>query len=585
MPILTKISSILSQKSDQKFDSELIHKVQMLSTLTILGFLLLFSLGIYQLIAVHLLLSLVMLSLSAVLVFMFFYLRITKKVQFISTMAVSALSFLYFFLLFTGGDQNTGIFWIVLYPLFCFFIIGFRSGFILSLIFLAISIIYFIIPVEKNDFFTEYPKVLEVRYVLIYLCILVFTVIYDYFKNNDLDRIEKELLENEKLLKEKNDFISKVSYQIRTPLSNIVGILDISKTSQSEEQQRDIINTIQASVNNLVAVVNTITTESEEKLAYIKNNDITFDLYQAIKKTIRLYSDDSEGSIKFNFNFSDKIPRRLYGNQTLVKQVFLSVIDFFNKFQKNIPLLLDIVVTDKESEKENSIRVLFKIKSNISYSSFNSKTGQNEGILNLEKNENHEIRLLNNIILSLYGKLNVYSDDEKIAFLISIPFDLAEKQVIVEEKKIPEIQEEPISEEIPVKEDKIKLTDANILLVEDNKINQKIMILSLGKQVKSIDIAENGKEAIEKFEITKYDLILMDIQMPIMDGYKTTQKIRETEIQTNSHIPIIAITANALSGDREKCIQAGMDDYISKPFQISFVLERIRHHLGSNGIH
>eukprot|EP00825_Cyclidium_porcatum_P028197 TRINITY_DN30512_c0_g2_i2.p3 TRINITY_DN30512_c0_g2~~TRINITY_DN30512_c0_g2_i2.p3 ORF type:complete len:300 (+),score=21.79 TRINITY_DN30512_c0_g2_i2:1917-2816(+) len=123
----------------------------------------------------------------------------------------------------------------------------------------------------------------------------------------------------------------------------------------------------------------------------------------------------------------------------------------------------------------------------------------------------------------------------------------------------------------------IELKEASILLVEDNQINQKIVILSLKNIVKTIDIANNGKEALDMFGSTKYDLILMDIQMPVMDGITATRKIRELESSISSNsIPIIALTANALAGDRETCLAAGMNDYISKPFQIEMLVQKMR---------
>ena len=118
--------------------------------------------------------------------------------------------------------------------------------------------------------------------------------------------------------------------------------------------------------------------------------------------------------------------------------------------------------------------------------------------------------------------------------------------------------------------------------MEDNLINQKIVLLSLKKLVKNIDVAVNGKEALDKFGTSKYDIILMDVQMPIMNGYTAAKKIREIEASTNSHTPIIAITANALMGDREECLAAGMDDYISKPFQIEVLIQKMRNLLEAN---
>ena len=121
-----------------------------------------------------------------------------------------------------------------------------------------------------------------------------------------------------------------------------------------------------------------------------------------------------------------------------------------------------------------------------------------------------------------------------------------------------------------------EVKDLRILLVEDNLINKKITLLTLSPLVKSIDTASNGKEALDMFGTSNYDLVLMDIQMPVMSGLIAAEKIRALESTTNSHVPIIAITANAMLGDKEKCLSAGIDDYISKPFQPAALLEKIK---------
>ncbi len=121
-----------------------------------------------------------------------------------------------------------------------------------------------------------------------------------------------------------------------------------------------------------------------------------------------------------------------------------------------------------------------------------------------------------------------------------------------------------------------ELKDINILLVEDNLINQKITLLTLKPLVYSIDTASNGKEAIERLSSSDYDLILMDIQMPVMNGIAAAEKIRELESGTGKHIPIIAMTANAMIGDMEKCLSAGIDDYISKPYLPASLIEKIK---------
>ena len=106
----------------------------------------------------------------------------------------------------------------------------------------------------------------------------------------------------------------------------------------------------------------------------------------------------------------------------------------------------------------------------------------------------------------------------------------------------------------------------DILLVEDNLLNQKVVLFNLRKKNYNVTAVINGKEAVEVYLSNKFDLILMDIMLPEMDGYEITKFIRENEKKTKEHVPIIALTANALENDRDKCINAGMDDYLAKPF-------------------
>jgi len=119
----------------------------------------------------------------------------------------------------------------------------------------------------------------------------------------------------------------------------------------------------------------------------------------------------------------------------------------------------------------------------------------------------------------------------------------------------------------------------SLLLVEDNIINQKLIFLSLHKYYFNIDIANNGFEAVNKFKNKKYDLILMDLMMPVMDGFEATKSIRDIEYKSNTHTPIIGLTANTFDADREKCLLIGMDEYIAKPFDLE-VFDSVLNQLG-----
>jgi len=562
-------------KLEDKGSVEFFNKILLTQVFCLISVIFLAIFGINAIFYKKWFLSGVLISSSIIFLLIIIYLNKTKKYITSKYLSVGLLSLVFLFLLTTGGINETGILWSLIYPAFSLLILGLQKGSIFSGIYLFIAIIIIFLP-ESVIHNISYDLPLKIRFISGFIVIYLFLLVYEYIRVINFRKLEKIMLSTKNENKEKNQFISKLSHQIRIPLSNIIVLGNLLSKSKFDDKTKDLVDTILASSNNLVQLVNNIVKVMSMEVSETEKAT-SFDLHSTINDTIQLFSDQQSDNIHFDLSVSD-IKNNLIGNLLRIKQIFLNLIEnlLININDKKINI--DIKVTpQKETKKE--VELLFEIKNNrpiflpleISQNYFVT-------ISNYPKEPNtptyinlFDLSIAKKLIEESGGKLSISSTANHSVFSFKLPF-----------KKI---QLEPVDDllrKIPIApptlepRKKIDLKDSNILLVEDNLINQKIVIISLIKEVKNIDVANDGKEALDKFGTTKYDLILMDIQMPIMDGYITTKKIREIEASTNTYTPIIAITASALVGDKENCLAAGMDEYISKPFQVEVLLGKMK---------
>ena len=353
----------------------------------------------------------------------------------------------------------------------------------------------------------------------------------------------------------KDDVITDFSHKIREPLNNLVIITDMLMESGLQKKQKELLETFVASTNNMVTTVNELTMQSAGNLSPESRKKIRFNLLSTIQNTIELFNLKDKSNIDFILNNKEFADFDCFGDPIVLKQIFL---DIFNTIENQF--------------SERATKVTINLKK--------EKVTDSESIVGLRIQTDRDITLIDvkdpghslagRLISAGKGTFSQESGLYSTVLNISLPFT----NVVHEPKQH---LASPMIEAL-IQKDKThkELKDIKILLVEDNLINQKITHLTLKPLVATIDTASNGKEALDKFGTASYDLILMDIQMPIMSGLVAAEKIRALEASTNTHIPIIAITANAMLGDKEKCISAGIDDYISKPFQPSALIDKIK---------
>jgi CheY-like chemotaxis protein len=375
-------------------------------------------------------------------------------------------------------------------------------------------------------------------------------------KASELNKSFKDALsEFSSLSERKDDVIIDFSHRIREPLNNLVIISDMLMESGLQKKQKELLETFIASTNNMVTTVNELTMQSAGNLSYEHRKAIRFNLLSTIQNTIELYSLKDKANIDFILNRKEFSDFECYGDPIILKQIFL---DLFNTI-----------------ENQSSDRV-----TKVTINPKKTKETGSESIIALRIQTDNPIVLINDIgvekslaarfISSGKGNFSQEIGTNSTVLNVFLPYanPVSEAKPSIASQKIEELSHK----------DKIhkELKDLKILLVEDNLINQKITLLTLKPLVHSIDTASNGKEALDRFGTNNFDLILMDIQMPVMSGLVAAEKIRALESTTNSHVPIIAITANAMIGDKEKCLSAGIDDYISKPFQPAALIDKIK---------
>jgi len=543
-----------------------------INVFSMIGALFFLSFGIINLIAAHIVLASVLIITGILFLAIIYILRKTEKYILFGHIISILTGLIFIFLLFTGGVNGTGHVWLLAYPLITLSMAGQKSGRIYSIILLLLSIAIFILPHDLISA-SVYSSTFIIRFVAVYILIYIVTSIRVYINKKARILLETRILDSKNENKIKEEFISELSHQIRTPLNNIMVVSNILKNFEINEKQKDLLDTIAASTNNLVDAVNNIGKMTSIEIDERKNEKINFDLYSTIDNTLRLFSVKEPEKLNILLNYPEKLNINLLGDPIRIKQIFMNLIEniIVNRGEKNININIHI---ETKKDDKNTIQLLFKFITNRLID--HTVEGGKKKYFYIDNNKNEEQQYIDlGIVRKLLGfsgnKLNIHAKPEETKFEFTLPFmkNASEKKEDASQKMAPTEQAPKTSAK------KVEIKNADILLVEDNLINQKIVNLSLKKVVKNVDIANNGKEALDQFGTKKYDLILMDIQMPVMDGITATKKIREIEASTNSHTPIIAITAYALSGDKESCLAAGINDYISKPFQIEDLLEKM----------
>lgn len=394
-------------------------------------------------------------------------------------------------------------------------------------------------------------------------------VFLDLYEQRKLLQISNEELKSAKEEAERNSFLKSLflatmSHEIRTPMNGIIGVTDMLKHTPLSEEQEDLVNIIYVSGNNLLTIINDILDFSKIEAGQLELESVRFNLRTIINEIIRLLDiKANEQQDELHADLDKHVPTFVIGDPLRLKQIIINLVNNAIKFTKKGKVTLKVEQISEEDLKiklkfsvidtgigisEEGRKRLFKSFSQLSESTQRKFGGTGLGLA-----------ISKNLTQLMEGEIGVESQEGKgSTFWFTAVFDKVDSK------------EEKQDQRSRVKK-KQKSTDErklNILLVEDNKINQKVALASLKPFGHDIKVAENGEEAIEKYKNGKFDVILMDIQMPVMDGYSATREIRKIEkAEKRPHSKIVALTANARKEDQDESFKAGMDDFISKPFK------------------
>ncbi|NWJ50720.1 MAG: response regulator [Bacteroidetes bacterium] len=382
-----------------------------------------------------------------------------------------------------------------------------------------------------------------------------FLTSYRIEMEDEFQRLQKESASAKNNL---SNLLANMSYDIRVPMNGIIGMIDVLRNTKLSPEQKEYIEIIANSSDNLLNIINDILDYSKIETGQLTLNYNIFnvnELAYSIQEII-LPKAKAKG-LDFIFTANPSPCEMVMGDVERIKQILLYIINNSIKFTQ-----VGFISCSVECKQVNqqSVNVIFKINdSGVGLSKELRDSILNEGpnysIIGKEQiNPGLGISIAYNLIKQMNGEFGFenLTDFNGILSWFSLPLRLAQSNIVIKEDyKLSQSE-----------------SSLHILLVEDNILNQKVAIATLQKAGHTIDLAENGKIAVEKFESNSYDLILMDIQMPIMDGIKSTLKIREIEKNRNSpRTKIMAVTAFAMEKDKEQCINAGMDEFLAKPFK------------------
>ena len=395
-------------------------------------------------------------------------------------------------------------------------------------------------------------------------------------KNTEIELLLKDAQEASRL---KSEFLANVSHEIRTPMNGVLGMTALTLETELDSEQREYLEAAQLSATSLLSLLNEILDFSKIDAGRLELESVEFSPAECVRESVKTLAGTAhQKGLEIKSSIAPEIPQRMLGDPTRLRQVLLNLIGNAIKFTEHGRIILGLNVVERTEEE---IKLRFSVedtgigiprdKQEFIFEAFRQADGsttRKHGGTGLG------LAICSRLVEMMGGRIWVESEPGigstfhfTGAFHLSIPQRAEPAAALIADL---------------AGERSLLPPGLRILVAEDNPLNQRVVSRLLEKQGALVTLVSNGFEALSALEHGFFDVVLMDVQMPVMDGLEATSRLRVLEKENGAHIPVLALTAYAMRGDSERCIEAGMDGYVTKPVQPDELYRTILHVLAKN---
>ncbi len=470
-----------------------------------------------------------------------------------------------------GASGPTSFFYIATIPLYIFALSKWQGAVIATVLYFNLFALYLL---EHNGLLTIYPyrnygNNIPSLLVWLSFSILLVSVTAYYARKMVLMEQDKAIASS----KAKTRFLAKMSHEIRTPMNAIIGMNELALDKAVDAQQREWLERAQSSADHLLNLIQDILDISKiEEKTEIVRHEKPFVLRELISRVMRLVQDAAvDKELSLSHHVDEEVPIRVIGDPVHLSQVLVNLLNNAIKYTDKGRVQLAVSFYDGEDVEDNTeLALLFEVRD----SGVGIKSDDREKIFEIfsQGNDIERIRgegaglglaICRSLVESMGGKIWLQSQPGSgSCFYFTVAFRIQADDVEKSgRQRIVEM---------------CKPDELNLLMADDSEINAEVAKAMLLKAGFTLDIVENGQFALDQLAQKKYDLVLMDLDMPVMDGFEATRKLRSGEVgEMNQHIPILAVTAHALAEFRRQCDEVGMQGFITKPFDSHQLINEI----------